>query len=234
MPTFAETIVEGRFVVRRNRFAAEVEVAGGPALAHLPNSGRMTELLVAGAAVLLRPAPEGSDRRTAYDLTTIEHAGRWVGLDSRTTPSAVVDAWRTGLIPRLAGYDAVRREVRFGESRLDLRFDGPNGTCYVEVKSVNLVVDGLALFPDAPTLRGARHLLELAGAVRQGHAAMAAFVVQRDDAFAVAPHTVADPLFARTLAAVAGQGVTAIGLSCRADAGGLTPLGLLSVRIPDA
>jgi sugar fermentation stimulation protein A len=226
--------VEGTFVARRNRFAADVLVNGREAVAHVANSGRMTELLVQGAPVLLRRAPAGSDRRTAYDLLLIRHVGRWVGLDARMPPRAVIDAWRDGLLPSFAAYDLVTAEVRYGASRIDLLFEGPPGKLYVEAKSCNLVVDGTALFPDAPTVRGAKHMAELASAVRQGHRAAAVFVVQRDDALRLMPFAEADPVFADALRGAAAGGVEAHAVVCEAGPAGLRPLRTVPVVLEGA
>lgn len=222
------SLVEGRFTVRQNRFAALVEVDGTQAKAHVPNSGRMAELLVPGARALLRHAAR-EGRRTAYDLVAVWHACDWVGLDARMPPRVVIDAWHAGHLPMLAEYETVRREVVFGSSRLDLRFEGPSGVCYVEAKSVNLVEDGIALFPDAPTTRGVRHLGELRAAIAQGHRAAVAFVVQRPDAGSLAPHPTADPVFTEALRAAVADGVTAVALRCRMADGTLEPLGTIPV-----
>jgi sugar fermentation stimulation protein A len=224
-------LVPGIFVRRRNRFAADVVVDGEPCLAHVPNSGRMAELLVQGAAVLLARAPAASARRTAYSLTLVRHQGRGVGVDSRLPPALVVEAWRQGLLPLPGAYDRVQREVRLGRSRLDLRFDGPDGCCYVEAKSVTLVVDGVALFPDAPTARGAKHLGELADAVSLGHGAAVVFVVQRDDAEAMAPHAAADPRFAEALRRAAVQGVGVYAIACKVTRRSMVPIRGLQVRL---
>jgi sugar fermentation stimulation protein A len=221
--------VLGTLIVRRNRFAAEVAVDGREALAHVPNSGRMLELMVPGTGVVLRPAIDAG-RKTAYDLLAVRYAGRWVGVDARIPPPVVVQAWRDGLLPGFAAYDNVKREVVFGGSRLDLRFDGPGGVAYVEAKSVNLVEDGVALFPDAPTLRGARHLLELREAVRQGHRGAVCFVVQRDDVRVLRPFRAADPAFADALAAVVRDGVEAYAIACVTDIDGTRPVGLVPVE----
>ena len=186
--------------------------------------------MVEGAPVVLRPAPEGTARRTAYDLVAVWYAGRWVGVDSRMPPSLVVRAWRAGLLPALDGYATVVREVSYGESRLDLRFDGPVGCAYVEAKSVNLVEGGTALFPDAPTVRGARHLRELRGAVERGHRAAVAFVIQRDDALRLRPYVEADPDFARTLADVVAAGVEAYAIVCEVSPTAVTPVRLVPVE----
>ena len=221
-PATAAALAEGAFVHRRNRFAADVRVDGRTHMVHVPNSGRMTELLTVGAPVLLRPAP-AVRRRTAYDLVAAHYAGQWVGVDARISPQVVVEAWRRGMLPELAGCDAVRTEARYGRSRLDLRFSGPGAGWWVEAKSVNLVEDGRALFPDAPTVRGVRHLAELADAVRTGGSGAVAFVVQREDAEALSPHAAADPAFAAALRAAIEEGVAAFALACRFEDEGLTP-----------
>ena len=216
----------GKLLRRRNRFAADVLVDGREALAHVPNSGRMEELFIQGAAVVLRPAPEGSTRKTAYDLTSIFYAGGWVGVDSRVPPAMVVEAWRTGVLGAFAGYDSVRREVTYGSSRLDLLFSGTPGLAYVEAKSVNLVEDGVALFPDAPTIRGARHLMELRDAVREGHRAAVCFVIQRNDVRVLRPYEEKDPVFAKTLATVTREGVEAYAIACETTPEGTRPVRL--------
>jgi sugar fermentation stimulation protein A len=200
------------------------------ALAHVPNSGRMTELMVEGATVALRPAPAGSGRRTAYDLIAIRYAGRWVGVDSRLPPALVIDAWRSGLLAAFVDYTTVRREVRFGASRLDVVFEGPQGVAYVEAKSVNLVEGGLALFPDAPTTRGVKHLYELREVVRQGHRAAVVFVVQRDDVRRLRPFAKADPAFARALGEVVNDGVEAYAIACVVARDSLTPVRLVPIE----
>ena len=227
----SERLLRGSFLGRRNRFAADVLVDGRHATAHVPNSGRMEELLVEGASVLLNLAPALAERRTAFDLVLVRYQGRWVGVDSRMPPALAIEAWRSGLLPALAGYQSVRREVRFGESRLDLQFQGPQGLCYAETKSVNLVEEGLALFPDAPTSRGVRHLGELVRAVSDGHAAAAVFVIQRDDARALAPYEAADPQFARALRVAAAHGVGIYAIACSVTETAITPMSLVPVRL---
>ena len=224
-------LLPATFVARRNRFAADVVLDGRRAVAHVPNSGRMSELLVPGCDVLLHPAPQPSARRIAYDLLLVRYHGRWVGVDSRMPPSLVVQAWRHGLIATLNSYQNVRREVRLGGSRVDLLFEGPGGLCYVEAKSVNLVEDGVALFPDAPTERGARHLGELTSAVAQGHAAAVVFVIQRDDAQELAPHEEADPAFAEALRGAVSRGVHAHAIACTVTRGRITPVRSVPVRL---
>ncbi|MGD1996400.1 MAG: DNA/RNA nuclease SfsA, partial [Anaerolineae bacterium] len=113
-----------------------------------------------------------------------------------------------------ADVTSIEPEVRRGESRLDFRLDGPRGVSWVEVKSVTLVEDGLALFPDAPTLRGRRHLEELMSLAQKKARAAIVFVVQRPDAAALAPHRAADPAFARALVDAARAGVETYAFRC--------------------
>lgn len=224
-------LVEGAFVMRRNRFAADVVVKGTLAIAHVPNSGRMLELLVPGRVVLLSPALAGVRRRTSYDLLLVRYQGRWVGVDSRIPPALAVAAWQQGIIPPLSAYTQVTREVRVGQSRIDLLLQGREGRCYVEVKSVNLVQDGVALFPDAPTERGVRHLAELVEMRAEGHRSAMVFAIQRDDAQAFAPYEAADSRFARALGAAADAGVEVYAIACRVTPERITPVGQVPVRL---
>lgn len=229
-----DTLITGRFLTRDNRFRVTVEVEGQPVWAHLPNSGRLGELLVPGRRVLLAERP-AAHRRTAYDLTLVEadrqtqstHP-RWVSVDARLPNDLVEEALRAGRLEPLTGYPTVRREVPFGRSRLDFLLEAPGRRpCLLEVKSVTLVVDGappmgpegIAYFPDAVTARGRRHLEELAGAVEAGYRAMVLFVVQRGDALGLRPHDESDPAFGQTLREVARKGVEVFAYGCRVEPG---------------
>jgi sugar fermentation stimulation protein A len=212
-------LVAGRFVSRDNRFRVTVEVDGQPVWAHLPCSGRLAELLVGGRRVVLveRSAP---GRKTDYDLNLVEFEGRWVSVDARQPNDLVEEALAAGRLAPLAGYASVRREVTYGRSRLDFMLEATGRRpCLVEVKSVTLVVDGLGCFPDAVTLRGRRHLEELAGAVEAGYRAGVLFVVQREDALGVRPHDESDPGFGQTLRKVARCGVEVYAYRCRVEPG---------------
>ncbi|MSQ17023.1 MAG: DNA/RNA nuclease SfsA [Dehalococcoidia bacterium] len=208
-------LTEGRFLERLNRFAALMKVAGQPQLVHIANSGRMRELLAPGHRVLLQPVAGAPHRKTRYDLALVDLGGTLVSADSRLPNALVREALEQGRLPQFAGYPQLRAEVVFGESRLDLRLDGPSGTCYIETKSVTLVNDGVALFPDAPTVRGVKHLGSLSQAVAAGHRAAVMFVVQRSDAQAFAPNDVADPAFGAALRRTAALGVEVLAHRCQ-------------------
>jgi sugar fermentation stimulation protein A len=188
---------------------------GGEVAAHVPNTGRMRELLRPGARAFLTPAPEGSARKTEFDLTLIEKGRELVSVDSRLPNLLLHEAAEAGSLPQFAGYAEIRREVVFEDSRIDLLLSGGCGQLYIEAKSVNLVEAGLALFPDAPTERGRKHLGTLAKAVAQGHRAAVVFVIQRQDAVALSPYRDADPLFSDALSDAVALGVEAYAYTCR-------------------
>ena len=210
-------LVEGRFVRRLNRFAALVDVDRKEYLAHVPNSGRMHELLVPGYRVLLAPAPASASRKTAYDLALVDTGDALSSADARLPNKLLAEAIAEDRLPQFAGYPIVRPEKVFGESRLDFLLEGPDGSCYVESKSVTLVEDGVGLFPDAPTVRGVKHLHSLMAAREAGHEAGVLFVIQRAVAVAFAPHDLADPLLGTTLREAIAAGVKAWAYRCRVD-----------------
>jgi len=206
-------LVEGTFVQRDNRFRATVLVNGRPLKAHVPNSGRLHELLIPGQPVLLAhvPAPH---RVTDYDLVMVRLGDQLVSMDARLPSRLFHEAVLAGRLDAFAGYSHIQPEVQFGQSRLDFRLEQAGELWYVEVKSVTLVEDGCGLFPDAPTLRGLRHVRELVTARHQGHRAAVVFVIQRDDAHCFKPHTAADPDFTRALREAAEAGVEVHAFTC--------------------
>ncbi len=210
-------LVEGRFIKRLNRFAALVDVDRKEHLAHVPNSGRMGELLVPGYRVLLAPAPASATRKTAYDLALVDIGDALSSADARLPNKLLAEAIAEDRLPQFGGYPVVRPEQVFGESRLDFLLEGPDGSCYVETKSVTLVENGVGLFPDAPTLRGVKHLHSLMAAREAGYEAAVVFVIQRGDADAFAPHDLADPLLGTTLREAVAAGVDVWAYRCRVD-----------------
>jgi sugar fermentation stimulation protein A len=206
-------LVCGTFVQRDNRFRATVLVDGRASSAHVANSGRLRELFVAGARVWLVPRLSPT-RRTAFDLLLIEHDDKLVSVDAQLPNRLWAEhlhdhGWQNDRVLSLEA------ERQYGGSRLDFCVDTQGGRTWMEVKSVTLVVAGRALFPDAPTVRGARHVGELARAVAQGDKGAVIFVVQRCDAAAFAPHALADPLFASALTEAHKKGITVQAYVCQ-------------------
>jgi len=223
--------VEGRFVARDNRFRVTVEVGGRQVWAHLANSGRLGELLVPGSRAILVEKP-AAGRRTAYDLSLIEHNGRWVSVDARLPNNLVEEALLAGRLDPLSGYPALRREVSLGRSRFDFLLSAPHRSpCLVEVKSITLVVDGLGCFPDAVTSRGRRHVMELAQAAAAGYRTAVLFCVQREDATGVRPHDESDPDFGRALRQAAAHDVEVYAYACHVEPGKVEIAGRLPVYL---
>jgi len=206
-------LVAGRFMARLNRFAATVCVNGVAELVHVANSGRMRELLVPGRRVLLRLAL-GEHRKTRFDLVLVDLGFALVSTDSQLPNRVVWAALREGRLPQFLEFPQISREVSCGESRLDLMVVGASGRCYIETKSVNLVENGTALFPDAPTIRGAKHLRTLTQLVAEGHRAAVIFVIQRSDALAFSTFDAADPAFAAELRSALKSGVEVYAYGC--------------------
>lgn len=221
---FTLPLVAGRFVSRDNRFRATVEVGGQCVFAHVPNSGRMRELLAPGADVRLLPA-FAPGRVTAYDLTLVRIPAGWACIDARLPPRLVGEWLAKGGGGPLTGWLVEKAEVRHGASRLDLLLRRGDERCWAETKSVTLVRDGTALFPDAPTARGRRHLLELQGLAQDGTCAAVVFVVQREDAVRFRPNDETDPEFGAALRQAADAGVRVLCLYCRVDEGGVEVVG---------
>ena len=229
-------LVEGRFIRRLNRFAALVDVERREHLAHVPNSGRMAELLVPGFRVLLAPAPQPTTRKTAYDLAIVDIGTTLSSADARLPNHLVAEAIAEGRLAEFADYPLVRPEAVYGESRLDFRLENPvighpAGICYVETKSVTLVVEGVGRFPDAPTLRGVKHLRSLMAAKAAGHRAVVIFVIQRGDAVAFTPNDAADPLLGRTLREAVSVGVEAWAYRCHLDETAIVLADAIPVRL---
>ncbi len=190
-----------------------VEVDGQTVAAHVPTSSRMRELLVPGAAVWLAPMG-GAKRKTAWSLVLARHGETLVSVDSLAPNRLLAHALAAGAVPEFAGWALAKREAFYGHSRFDFQLARGEQRGWVEAKSVTLVVDGTALFPDAPTERGARHLRELIDARRAGDRAAALFIIQRGDATQFAPNRALDPAFADALAAAIDAGVEAYAYAC--------------------
>lgn len=211
---FDSELVPARFIQRLNRFAALVRMNDEEVMVHVANTGRMRELLTPNRPVLLQAAAKPG-RKTDFDLMLVDLGFALCSTDSRLPPQLVEEAFLDGRLEPFAGFHEARREVTFEDSRFDLMLSGKTGTCYVETKSVNLVENRVALFPDAPTARGVKHLGTLVKAVEAGHHAAAFFVIQRLDAEVFRPHPTADPAFADALNNAAAHGVEVYGYNCR-------------------
>ena len=201
-------VKRGRFLARPNRFVAHVELEGERVVCHVKNTGRCRELLTSGAAVYLERA-ENPARKTPYDLIAVEKGDLLINMDAQA-PNKVFGEWAAAgrFLP---GLTALRPEFTWEDSRFDFRLEDHLGPCFVEVKGVTLEQDGLALFPDAPTERGVKHLRGLRRAVERGYRAAGFFVVQMKGPRLFRPNDGTHPAFGQALreAAAAGVGVYA-------------------------
>ncbi len=224
-------VLPAEFIVRRNRFVAEVALAGRTVEALVPTTGRLGELLVPGAAVRLLPAANPA-RKLRYDLAQVRFGRTWVSVNAAQANRLFAEAVERKIVSALAEWTLDRPEVQWGDSRFDWRLQNGTHTMLLEVKSVTLVEDGRGLFPDAPTARGAKHARELAAFVRNGGEAAIALVAQRADAQTISPHERQDPAFAAALLEASMAGVRLIGLRCRCHARGVDVLDEIPVVLP--
>ena len=221
-----DCIHPGVFQARPNRFIAMVELDGETRRCHVPNTGRLRELLLPGAVVWCQFHPEPG-RKTAWTLLAVEHRGTVVNIDSQIPNRLAADFVRSGGLGLMP--DRVQPERTFGDSRLDLYYEAGPVRGFAEVKGVTLNEDGTARFPDAPTERGVKHLHSLVRAVEAGYRAAALFVIQRSDVTRFEPNQARDPAFAQALREAAAQGVEVRALICTVTPGALEITGEVPV-----
>ncbi|GAA0594850.1 DNA/RNA nuclease SfsA [Caenispirillum bisanense] len=224
---FKTPLIRGTLVKRYKRFLADVVLADGTLVtAHTANSGSMMGCCEPGSEVWLSPA-DNPDRKLKWTWELVRVGDGLVGINTSWPNALVAEACAAGLIPELAGYDTVRREVKYGKnSRIDVLLEKADGSrCYVEVKNVTLARDGHAEFPDAVTARGAKHLVEMTDMVAEGHRAVMVYLVQREDCHAFRVAADIDPAYRDALALALSRGVEAVCWACT-----LTPEGISVAR----
>ena len=219
-------VKEGRFLSRPNRFIAMVQIEGRVEVCHVKNTGRCRELLVPGAAVYLEESPK-PDRKTKYDLIAVQKGDRLINMDSQA-PNRVALEW---LPTYFSGLTSVRPETVYGHSRFDLSFEYEGKKAFMEVKGVTLERDGVVLFPDAPTERGVKHLLELCDAAKAGYEAWVLFVIQMKDVKYFVPNEETHPAFAKALRTARAAGVRLMALDCEVLPDRLTADSEVAIRL---
>lgn len=207
------TVVPGRFLARPNRFIAHVELDGQTQICHVKNTGRCRELLVPGAQVYLEDFGPDTKRKTRYDLIAVEKGSLLINMDSQAPNKAVEEFLRAGGLwesPIL-----VRPETKWGNSRFDFYLEQGERKAFLEVKGVTLEQEGLALFPDAPTQRGVKHLEELTAAAAAGFEAYVLFLIQMKGVHTFRPNWELHPQFGQALVQAAQAGVHVLAYDCR-------------------
>jgi sugar fermentation stimulation protein A len=224
-------LLEASFVSRPYRYLIVARREERLIEAACRDPGRLDWLLRPGVPLRLRPASR-EGRRTAYDVVLARAGAAWVSLVPTLANQLFEDALARGAAPGLTRTRVLRREHAHGRSRFDFLLHSRGRPTLAEVKSVGLVEDGRALFPDAPTARGTRHLRELRDHARAGGSALLAFVVQRGDAEEVAPHAELDPEFTQALREARRAGVRVLAFKSRVNERGAAIVGRLPVRMP--
>lgn len=211
-----KNITPAVFLDRPNRFIAHVETADGVETVHVKNTGRCRELLIKGSEVYLT-APGTPGRKTVYDLVAVRKGnGLLVNMDSQA-PNVVVREWLDTL-----GFDRIVPEHSFGDSRMDFYMEYGSRRFLMEVKGCTLEIAGTGYFPDAPTERGVRHLMELVRAVWEGYTAVLTFVIQMDGIREVRPNVSMHPEFGEALEKALKAGVQVVFLECHVEPDSLT------------
>lgn len=202
---------EARFIDRPNRFIAHVELGGQTETVHVKNTGRCRELLLPNIPVVLEKS-DNPNRKTKYDLIAVRKKNLgWINIDSQA-PNKVVKEWLTK-----QDFDVVIPEYSYGDSRIDFYMENGNRKYLLEVKGCTLEIDGTGYFPDAPTVRGVKHIRELMKAQKQGFWCGIAFVIQMNGIEEVLPNKETHPEFGEALSQAKQAGVHVLNLTCSVD-----------------
>lgn len=211
-------MVEARFLRRVNRFTAFVELDGQEEMVHVKNTGRCKELLIEGARVFLEEADK-EGRKTKYSLIAVYKGDMLVNMDSQAPNQMAAEALAEGKIEEIGEVDFLKREVKYGNSRFDIYYQKGERKGFIEVKGVTLEEDGIAMFPDAPTERGTKHLRELIKAKEEGYEAAVLFVIQMKGMKEFRPNEEKDGKFTEALRDAAAAGVKILAYDCGVQVG---------------
>ena len=210
-----KNLQEAVFLKRPNRFRAHICIDGKEEICHVKNTGRLGELLLPGVSVLVEPAAEGSSRKTRYSLICVKKDGQWVNIDSQA-PNKLAEEWIAGG-GLLRDVTLIKREQKYGNSRFDLYVEAAGERWFIEVKGVTLNVEGTAMFPDAPTERGKKHVEELVICQKDGYRAGVLFVIQMKGVSRFTPFEERQPEFAEALRLAKKAGVEIWAADCVTD-----------------
>lgn len=221
-------IQKGTFLSRPNRFIAMVDIDGLTVKCHVKNTGRCKELLIPGTEVYVSKWDNPS-RATQHDLITVRKGERLVNIDSQAPNKVFMEYMQSGR--HIEGITYIKAESKYGNSRFDFYVEADKRKILIEVKGVTLEDDGVALFPDAPTLRGVKHLNGLADSITEGYEAQAVFVIQMRGVDYFAPNSKMHPEFGEALAAAKDAGVEVTALDCEVTPDSMEIRSHVSVRL---
>jgi len=228
---FKKDLIHGRLIRRYKRFLADVLLDDGiQVTAHCTNSGSMKSCLEEGAEVWLSPVDDPK-RKTQFTWEMIHIGGDWVGINT-SNPNSLAFEWISqGIVPGLEGFTELKREVKWEDSRFDLYGKAPDGSCFIEVKNVTLKEGERALFPDAVTERGRKHLNTLIRVKQSEMRAVMLYVVQRMDVEVFSTASEIDPAYAETLGEAVRKGVEVMVAQAKVSPEGITFYRMLPVEL---
>jgi len=223
-----ENIRRGIFISRPNRFIAHIEIAGKTEICHVKNTGRCKELLIPGATVMVQEFSSGK-RKTKYDLIAVYKGNLLINMDSQV-PNKVFAEWaeKSGLFGNIT---RIRPECKYKNSRFDFLIEAESGKAFVEVKGVTLEDEGVAMFPDAPTERGVKHVTELCGSIDEGYGACIVFIIQMKGPKYFTPNYETHAEFGRALKAAKGKGVKLFALDCVVTEDSISADSLVEIKL---
>lgn len=201
-------ITKAKFISRPNRFTALVSLNSEETVCHVKNTGRLKELLKENVTVYLEESSNPL-RKTKYDLVAAEKDGEIFNIDSQAPNIAAGEYLR-----KVFADCTVRPEVKYGNSRFDFYIEGEDKKIFAEVKGVTLIKDGVALFPDAPTDRGVKHIRELIECTKEGYEAYILFVIQTENVDSFSPNDETHKQFGDALREAEKAGVKILAVNC--------------------
>jgi sugar fermentation stimulation protein A len=223
-----KNIKQAKFLSRPNRFIANIEIDGKTEICHVKNTGRCKELLTPDAAVFVQES-DNNNRKTKYDLISVYKGKRLINIDSQV-PNKVFYEWM--LDNNLFGeITLIKPECKYKNSRFDFYIETAAKKIFVEVKGVTLEENGIAMFPDAPTERGIKHITELCQCIREGYEAYIAFVIQMKDVLYFTPNIKTHKAFGDALISAEKQGVKIMALDCEVKKTSIKARGFVDVRL---
>jgi sugar fermentation stimulation protein A len=212
---FSSPLIPGTMIKRYKRFLSDILLKNGEIVcAHVPNTGSMTTCWEEGWPVLLSKSPN-PDRKLPYTLEMVHNGKTWIGVNTANPMKIVYEALLEKKIVELSMYDHIQKEVKIGNSRIDLVLSDESNLCYVEIKNVTLLGENsMALFPDAVSERGSKHLLELTNLKKKGTKAAMLYIIQREDVNHFAPAKQIDPVYAKNFKIAHDAGVEILPYQC--------------------
>jgi len=203
---YKNPVIEGKFINRINRFIAEVEISGKIEKVHVRNTGRCKEIFIPGAKIFLEEG-SGEKRKTKYSLIAVYKEKRLINVDSQIVNYVFEEGVLKNKVDFLNNPDVFLREKVYNKSRFDFYYEKGSKKGFIEIKGVTLEKDNQTMFPDAPTLRGQKHIKELVQGLKEGYENYIIFLIQMENTESFRPHWETDPVFAEELEKAKRQGV---------------------------